>query len=86
MTCQKRLVVEMSAAVIAKSRNVRDLGLKVDQRKIRQLGIAFESDVEVGHVSIVVLSVMNFHRLCVDVRLESGRERIPAREVNVPWF
>ena len=46
-------------------------GLKIDQGKSGELVVAFESRVEVGHVGIVVLSVVNFHRPCVDVWFKS---------------
>ena len=42
-----------------------------------QLGMLLERGVQVGHVGLVMLAVMNLHRLLVDVRferVESGTE------------
>jgi hypothetical protein len=37
-----------------------------------QLGVLLERGVQVGHVRLVMLAVMNLHRLRVDVRFERG--------------
>src|SRR6185436_1607052 len=68
-------VVQMAAAVVAHGGTNRfghavdalDEVLEALRRKLRGL---FNGSVEVRHVRVVVLAVMNLHRLLVDVRFE----------------
>ena len=54
-------------------------------RKLLEVGVAFESLVEIGDVCGVVLVVMDLHRLRVDVRFECV-ERIRERRQCVSSF
>ena len=65
----------MSAAVVAhRGANVfRDSVEVADQfldRFAFELGLAFDRLVQVGDVSLVMLVVMDLHRLCIDVRFQ----------------
>ena len=68
-------MVRMSAAVVAHDRaDVFGNGIQIaDQifdRLFLQIGFAFDRVVHVGDVRLMMLGVMDFHRLRVDVRLE----------------
>src|SRR4051812_19885587 len=68
-------MVPVAAAVVA-HRGANVFGNAVDAaaqilNALRlQLGVLLERGVQVRHVSLMVLPVMNLHRLRVDVRLE----------------
>ena len=73
-------VVRMTAAVVA-NRTTDVFGHGIDARqqfldRLRvQLGVLVERGVEVRHVRLMMLAVVNFHRARIDVRLE-GVERV----------
>jgi hypothetical protein len=65
----------MAAAVVAnRSSNIfRNAAQRLQQivQTLRlELGMLLERGVQVGHVCVVVLAMMNLHRLPVDVGLE----------------
>ena len=49
-----------------------------------QLGMLLQRGVQVRHVRVVMLAVMNLHRLLVDVRFERVRRRTEAAEACEP--
>jgi hypothetical protein len=70
-------VVPMPAAVVANRRangfwNAVDAPAQILDALALQLGRLLERGIQVGDVRLVMLSVMDLHRLRVDVRLERG--------------
>ena len=80
-------VIRVAAAVIA-HRCANILGHAVElrdqllDRELLQIGVAFESFVQIRDVSAVMLVVMDFHRLRVDVGLERV-ERVRKRRQDM---
>ena len=73
MISQNMRVVRVAAAVVADRRRMSSGTLLMSQQffdVLRELGMLVERRVQVGHVRLVVLAVMDLHRLGVDVRLE----------------
>ncbi len=74
-------VVEVTAAVVAHRatdgfRHAGDVFAEIFDGFTFEFGIASECVVQIGDVSVVMLAVMNLHRLLVDVRFEGvGRVR-----------
>ena len=65
----------MAAAVVANGRanglgDLADLREQFLDRKLLQIGMAFESLIEIVDVTPMVLVVMNLHRSRVDVRFQ----------------
>ena len=65
----------MAAAVVAHGRldvvgHTGDALDQVIEALVMQLGMLIERRVQVGDVRLVMLAVMNLHRLAVDVRFE----------------
>ena len=67
----EKAVVVVAASVVAKGSDVSDLTLQFFQGQCGQFGVAFEGRVEVGHVGIVMLAVVDLHGGLVDVGLKS---------------
>jgi len=71
----EELMVEVAPAVVSnrwpdRFRHLVEAMQQVLDRKLGELWIRLECFVQVVDVGFVVLVVMEFHRLCVDVRLE----------------
>ena len=65
----------MTAAVVADRRadvfgNAVDALQQILDALRLELGVLLQRRVEIGHVRVVVLAVVNLHRLLVDVRFE----------------
>ena len=70
-------VVPVAAAVVADRRldvvrDAVDVLDQVVQALLMQLGVLVERGIEVGDVRLMMLAVMDLHRLAVDMRFERG--------------
>ena len=70
-------VVPVAAAVVAHRRldvvrHAVDVLQQVVEALVVQLGMLVERGIEVGDVRLMMLAVMNLHRLAVDMRFERG--------------
>jgi hypothetical protein len=64
-------VVPVASAIVANGRNIRVRSEQLFERLARHVG-AFEGSVQVVDVSLVVLGVVNLHRLRINMGLQSA--------------